>query len=111
MKYVSIIAVAIAVVALALAVAAFGEANQDPAPEQDPRYTEFVTHCDRALDESRAGHNALLEELAELEEGSEEYVAKSAEVDEDAMRDVCGVKVHKAHQNPDQGFADYVSSS
>ena len=66
--------------------------------------------CDATpLDESREGHQVLLDELAELPEG-ETRVAKADEVAEDAMRDVCGVKVHEAHTQPARSFADFVGS-
>ncbi|MXW36413.1 MAG: hypothetical protein F4Z60_13370 [Chloroflexi bacterium] len=101
-------AAAIAGVALLLSVAALAVTAGSGAPEES--YDDFVRHCDEALDRSRDGHQALLDELDAMPEG-EERDAKSDEVDEDAMRDVCGVKVGDAHAQPLRTFAAFVGQS
>ena len=105
---IAVIAVVLSIIAIGVSVGAEDEAA--PAVALEAGYTSFEAHCDRALDESREGHMALLAELGELTADTDEYVAKADEVAEDAMRDVCGVKVHEAHTQPDRSFADFVGN-
>lgn len=105
----------IAVLAFVLAATALAAAAGDS--KVDSRYDQFVSHCDQALERSRTNHQHLIDEYNELREADEksdanEYadavLAKADQVDEDAVRDVCGVKVGEAHKNPDKSFADFV---